>query len=164
MASFNLGLQILKCQFQVLTRMLAGGFMVLAIAYLLLQRSTASNQAMPVTFIVLLLAVACGFAGKLCIDTLGGSGNRWLLHWEILCSLHLFSNLWISVLFRILHGPLVSKGKKSYPCIPYWIRRCLFYGATCLFLPLLCGFLPFAGLGEWKDHFSSLVLDDFILD
>ncbi|XP_027179727.1 protein CPR-5 [Coffea eugenioides] len=160
MASFNSGMQILKCQFQVVTRMLAGGFMVLAIAYLLLQRSATSNQAMPVTFIVLLLAVACGFAGKLCIDTLGGSGNHWLVYWEVLCSLHFLSNLWTSMLFAILHGPInVSEGTKNNPRFPYWLRRCLFYSTVSLFLPLLCGFLPFASLDEWKDHFSSLLMD-----
>lgn len=134
--------------------------MVLAIAYLLLQRSATAKQAMPVTFIVLLLAVACGFAGKLCIDTLGGSGNHWLVYWEVLCLLHLLSNLWTSVLFVMLYGPVnVSERTKNDPRFPYWLRRYLFYGTTCLFLPLLCGFLPFASLGEWKDHFSSLVLD-----
>lgn len=163
MASFNSGMQILKCQFQVVTRMLFGGFMILAIAYSLFQRSATSNQAMPVTFIVLLLAVACGFAGKLCIDTLGGSGNHWLFYWEVLCLLHLLSNLWTSMLFIILHGPInVTERTKNNPRFPYWLRRCLFYGTTSLFLPLLCGFLPFASLGEWKDHFCSILMDGSI--
>ncbi|KAL3524712.1 hypothetical protein ACH5RR_013084 [Cinchona calisaya] len=164
MAYFNSVIQILKCQFQVVSRMSAGGFMVLAIAYLLHQRSTTSNQAMPVTFMVLLLALACGFAGKLCIDTLGGSGNHWLFYWEVLCVLHLLSNLWTSMLFVILHGPInVSERTKNNPRFPYWSRRCLFYGTTSLILPLLCGFLPFASLGEWKDHFSSLLMDHLLM-
>ncbi|CAN4125567.1 unnamed protein product [Withania somnifera] len=90
MSSINSGLQLLWCQFQVLSRMLFGAFLILAIAYLLLQRSATSNQTMPVTFILLLLGVGCGFAGKFCIDTLGGSGYHWLIYWETLCLLHFF--------------------------------------------------------------------------
>lgn len=166
MASFSSVMQILRCQFQVLTRMLAGGIMVLAIAYLLLLRSSTINQSMPVTFILLLLGVACGFAGKLCIDSLGGSGNHWLLFWEILCAIHLFSNVWTSALFAILYGPVTETEKKlNNSAVPYLLRRCTFYATVLLFLPLSCGFLPFASFGEWKDHFSSLlVVDTFAED
>ncbi|KAG7026808.1 Protein CPR-5, partial [Cucurbita argyrosperma subsp. argyrosperma] len=154
MASLNNGLHMLSCQVQVVSRMAFGVILILAIAYLLLQRSSASNQAMPVTFIVLLLGVACGLAGKLCIDTLGGSGLHWLMYWETLCILHLFANIFTSTLFRILHGPVkVSQGKNGNTILPYWIRRAVFYALLLVFLPLLCGLLPFAGVGEWKDHF-----------
>ncbi|PHU00551.1 hypothetical protein BC332_30338 [Capsicum chinense] len=163
MASINSGLQLLWCQFQVLSRMLFGAFMILAIAYLLLQRSATSNQTMPVTSILLLLGVGCGFAGKFCIDTLGGSGYRWLIYWESLCLLHFFSNVCISALFLILNGPVIVSEKNTRDrTFPYWMRRSMFYTTTLLFLPLLCGLMPFAGPGEWKDHFSSLVLDAFI--
>ncbi|KAL6959253.1 hypothetical protein U1Q18_039394 [Sarracenia purpurea var. burkii] len=162
MSSFNSGLQILLCQVQVVSRMVFGLLMILAIAYLLLQRSAIASPTMPITF-VLLLGVACGFAGKLCIDTLGGSGYHWLLYWEILCCLHFFSNVCISVLFLILHGPIaVSQGvinTKTKTIFPYWIRRFLFYAITLLLLPLLCGLLPFASLDEWNDHFSMRVMD-----
>lgn len=67
MTSISSGLQIFRCQVQVVTRMLFVVLMILSITYLLLQRSTTSKQAMPVTFILLLLGVACGFAGKFCI-------------------------------------------------------------------------------------------------
>uniref|UniRef100_A0A5B7C7D2 Protein CPR-5-like n=1 Tax=Davidia involucrata TaxID=16924 RepID=A0A5B7C7D2_DAVIN len=160
MASFNSGLQVLRCQVQVISRMLFGVLMILAIAYLLLQRSATSKQTMPVTFILLLLGVACGFAGKLCIDTLGGSGYHWLFYWEALCLFHFFSNVCTSALFLFLHGPItVSQGARGNTIFPYWIRRSLFYATALLFLPLLCGFVPFASPGEWKDHFSSLVID-----
>ncbi|PHT31961.1 hypothetical protein CQW23_28298 [Capsicum baccatum] len=163
MASINSGLQLLRCQVQVLSRMLFGAFMILAIAYLLLQRSATSNPTMPVTFILLLLGVGCGFAGKFCIDTLGGSGYRWLIYWESLCLLHFFSNVCISALFLILNGPVIVSEKNTRDrTFPYWMRRSMFYTTTLLFLPLLCGLMPFAGPGEWKDHFSSLVLDAFI--
>lgn len=165
MASFNSGLHMIRCQVQVVSRMAFGVIMILAIAYLLLQRSATSNQAMPVTFIVLLLGVACGLAGKLCIDTLGGSGLLWLMYWETLCLLHLFANIFTSALFLILHGPVgVSQGKSRRTIFPYWIRRVVFYAILLVFLPLVCGLVPFAGVGEWKDHFFLLITDIFAAD
>lgn len=158
--SFQSGLQTVKCQVQVLSRMLFGIMMILIIAYLLLQRSATSKQTMPVTFIVLLLGAACGFAGKLCVDTLGGSGYHWLLYWEILCLLHFFSNVFTSTLFTVLYGPVnVLQGNRVNLVIPYWLRRSVFYATLLLFLPLACGLIPFASLGEWRDHFSQLLLD-----
>ncbi|KAK0608487.1 hypothetical protein LWI29_031453 [Acer saccharum] len=160
-SSFNSGWHTIKCQVQVVSRMLFGFLMIITIAYLLLQRSgSSSRQTMPITFILLLLGFACGFAGKLCIDTLGGSGYLWLLYWESLCLVHFFANVWTSALFRILHGPVnVSQGMKGHTIVPYWIRRSLFYATMLLFLPLVCGLLPFASLGKWIDHFVVLVFD-----
>ncbi|XP_062007093.1 protein CPR-5 isoform X1 [Rosa rugosa] len=159
-ASVNSGFQVLRCQAVVVSRMVFGFFMIFAIAYLILQRSAVSKQTMPVTFIVLLLGIACGWAGKFCVDTLGGSGYHWLIYWETLCLVHFFCNVFTSVLFHILHGPIdVSPGTKGNSIFPYWIRRLVFYGITFLFLPLLCGLLPFASLAEWKHHFLLLVAD-----
>ncbi|MFS8009452.1 hypothetical protein Hanom_Chr14g01284921 [Helianthus anomalus] len=116
------------------------------------------NQTMPVTFILLLLGVVCGCAGKFCIDTLGGSGAHWLLFWEILCLVHLFASLCTSMLFLILHGPVtVVDQSMTRMLFPYWLRRVVFYVALFL-LPLLCGLAPFAGVGEWLKHFVSLVV------
>lgn len=160
MSSVNSGFQVLRCQAEVVSRMVFGFFMILAIAYLIVQRSAGSKQTMPVTFLVLLLGIACGWAGKFCVDTLGGSGYHWLMYWETLCLLHFFCNVFTSVLFRILHGPIdVTQGTKGSSIFPYWMRRLVFYGITFLFLPLLCGLLPFASLGEWKHHFLLLVTD-----
>lgn len=165
MASLNTGWHMLRCQVQVVSRMAFGVIMILAIAYLLLQRSATSNQAMPVTFIVLLLGVACGLAGKLCIDTLGGSGFHWLMVWETLCLLHLFANIFTSALFIILHGPIeVSQGKIRHTILPYWFRRAVFYSLLLVFMPLLCGLIPFAGISEWKDHFCLLVTEMIAAD
>lgn len=164
MQSVNSGLQTLRCHVQVLSRMLFGVLMILAVAYLLFQRSATSHHAMPVTFILLLLGAGCGLAGKLCIDTLGGSGYHWLLYWEALCSLHFFSTFFISTLCIILNGP-VTAPEKTRSCrviFPYWMRRVVFYSTMLLFLPLLCGLIPFAGPLEWKDHFSSLAVDYFL--
>ncbi|KAK3017014.1 hypothetical protein RJ639_006875 [Escallonia herrerae] len=159
MSSFNSGLYSLKCQVQVLSRILFGVSMILVIAYLLLQRSATSKQTMPITFILLLLGVACGFVGKFCIDTLGGSGYHWLFYWETLCLLHFFANIFTSVLFSILYGPVnVSGRSKCNTMCPYWIRQFVFYGSVLLLLPVLCGLMPFAGPLEWKEHFSSLLI------
>ncbi|KAI3462016.1 hypothetical protein Pfo_018679 [Paulownia fortunei] len=159
MATFNSGLQLLKCQIQVLSRMLFGVLMIGAIALLLIQRSATTHQTMPVTIILLLLGVACGYAGRFCINTLGGSGNHWLIYWEALCLLHFFSNTFHSSLFFILNGPITIAERAEYnPMFPYWIRRSLFF-ATLLFLPLLCGFMPFASPWEWFNHFSSQASD-----
>eukprot|EP00262_Sarcandra_glabra_P014696 TRINITY_DN4348_c0_g1_i1.p1 TRINITY_DN4348_c0_g1~~TRINITY_DN4348_c0_g1_i1.p1 ORF type:complete len:320 (-),score=22.14 TRINITY_DN4348_c0_g1_i1:167-1021(-) len=159
-SSFSSVVHMLRCHVQVLSRMLFGVFMILAIAYLLLQRSAASRQTMPVTFILLLLGFACGFAGKICVDALGGSGYHWLLYWEALCLLHFFANVFPSALFCILHGPVsVAQGTEKAVRLPYWIRRFTFYSLMLLFLPVLCGLMPFASPLDWKEHFSSLAAE-----
>ncbi|KAK9110609.1 hypothetical protein Sjap_018669 [Stephania japonica] len=160
-ASFNFVLSMIRCQIQVASRMLFGTFMILAIGYLLLQRPAASHQNMPVTF--LLLAIICGFAGKLCVDTLGGSGYCWLLFWESLCLLHFFANVCTSILFSILYGSIsVSQKVPAKSRFPFWIRRFIFYAMILLILPLLCGLMPFAGPRDWKNHFFQLTIDSFL--
>ncbi|KMT08664.1 hypothetical protein BVRB_6g139400 [Beta vulgaris subsp. vulgaris] len=158
MASFNSGIQTLNCQVQVYSRMLFGLLMILAIAYVLMQRSEISRQAMPITFLILLLGVGCGFAGKLCVDTLGGDGYQWLIYWEVLCILHFFVNVFTPFIFPILNGAVrVSQGKDYRPIFPFWIRRWLFY-AILILTPLCCGLLPFASPRTWWDeHFSKLI-------
>lgn len=159
MSTFNSGMQLLKCQIQVFSRMLFGVLMIAAIAFLLVQRSSSSHQAMPVTFILLLLGVVCGYAGRFCIDTLGGSGIHWLGYWEVLCLVHFLSNVFHSTLYIILNGPIIVAEKVRHsPVFPYWTRKLLFYG-TLLVLPLLCGCMPFAGPLEWFKHFSSQAAD-----
>lgn len=146
----------------VVSRMLFGLLMILALAYSLLQRSASSTQTMPVTFILMLLGVACGFAGKLCVDTLGGSGYIWLLYWEAFCSLHFFANVFTSALFYVLHGPVSVSQDSGQVRFPYWIRRLAFYSNALLVLPILCGLMPFASLHDWKEHFSSLTADKLL--
>nr|KYP69344.1 Protein CPR-5 [Cajanus cajan] len=153
--SFNSRLNILWCQVQVMSRMAFGVLMIFAVAYLLLQRSTTSSQTMPVTFIVLMLGVGCGYCGKMCVDTLGGRGDVWLFYWEILCLLHFLSLCWTSALYSILHGSVTApQTTEKNTIFRYWIRRVLFYGAMLVLLPLFCGLMPFATLGQWKDHFT----------
>ncbi|XP_077213680.1 CPR5 protein [Tasmannia lanceolata] len=162
-ASFSSGWQLVRCHVIALSRMLFGASMILALAYSLLQRSASCRQTMPVTFIILLLGVACGFAGKLCVDSLGGSGYWWLLYWESLCLLHFVANVFTSVLFNILHGTVtVTKQVEEKIWFPYWIRRVAFYSVVLLFLPVLCGLMPFASFREWKDHFFTLVADKLL--
>ncbi|GER47577.1 protein CPR-5 [Striga asiatica] len=157
MATFNTGLHLLKCQIQVLSRMLFGILMIGAIAFLLIQRSSASHHTMPVTFILLLLGVMCGYAGKFCVDTLGGSGSHWLIYWEALCLLHFLSNVFSPYLYVILNGPITVVERAEGKCsvlLPYWVRRVIFF-ALLIILPLFCGLMPFAGPREWFEHFRS---------
>lgn len=134
--------------------------MIIAITYLLFQRSGTASQTMPVTFL-LLLGFGCGFAGKFCIDTLGGSGNHWLFYWELLCLVHFFANIWTSVLFVILHGPVtVTNNSTSRKLFPYWFRRRVVFYPAVFVLPLLCGLMPFAGPFEWFEHFASVLAND----
>ncbi|KAL7614860.1 hypothetical protein Lser_V15G06746 [Lactuca serriola] len=161
MATFSSGFQTLRCQVQVIVRWLFGLLMIGAITYVLLRRSGSTNQTMPITFILLLLGGVCGVAGKFCIDTLGGSGYRWLIYWEVLCLVHFFSNVCTSMLFRILHGPVavtVTDGSISSKLFPYWFRRLVFYAVVLVYLPLACGMIPFAGPVEWFRHFGSIVM------
>ncbi|KAL4377295.1 hypothetical protein GQ457_02G016950 [Hibiscus cannabinus] len=158
-SSFNSGFHTLRCQVQVVSRMIFGLMLILAVAYLLIQRSGTSKQ-MPVTFILLLLGIACGLAGKFCVDTLGGNGYYWLFYWETLCLLHFLSNVFTSVVFIILYGPVNVSQRTRHTLLPYWIRRSIFYSIMLVVLPLLCGLMPFAGLSEWRDHFLLLVLGD----
>ncbi|XP_058735731.1 protein CPR-5-like [Vicia villosa] len=154
MFTFNSKLHVLWCQVQVMSRMAFGVLMIFAIAYLLIMRSTTVSETMPVTFILLLLGVACGYFGKVCIDTLGGSGSQWLLYWEILCILHFLSIVFTPTLFKILHGPVTASEKtKQNIILPYWFRRFWFYATLLVFLPLFCGLTPFASVSQWKDHF-----------
>lgn len=161
-SSFNSALHIVKCHVQVVSRMLFGFLVILSVAYLLLQRSTASRHTMPITSILLLLGVACGFAGKLCVDSLGGSGYHWLIYWETICLLHFIANICTGTLFLVLYGPVhVSQEKNCSRIFPYWARRVAFY-LMLLVLPLLCGLMPFAGPVEWKDHFVKQVRNFFV--
>ncbi|KAK9062270.1 hypothetical protein SSX86_019456 [Deinandra increscens subsp. villosa] len=159
MSSFSSGFQVLWCQVQAISQ-LSAGLVIFAITYLLIRRSGTTNQTMPVTFILLLLGVVCGFSGKIGIDTLGGSGFHWLLFWEIFCMVHLFANICTSMLFRILHGRVnVVDQSPRRLWFPYWLRRVVFYAALLVVLPVICGLMPFAGAGEWFEHFRSLVAD-----
>ncbi|GMH24525.1 hypothetical protein Nepgr_026368 [Nepenthes gracilis] len=164
MASFNSSLQTLTCHVQVFSRMLFGILLILAIAYSLIQRPVTTTQTMPVTFILLLLGFGCGFAGKLCVDTLGGSGYHWLIYWEVFCALHFLTNAFTPTIYYILHGPIRVFGTvNSSLILPYRVRRILFYLAMLFVVPSLCGFMPFAGLGEWKDHFTLLITNMFVV-
>ncbi|KAL3584062.1 hypothetical protein D5086_015123 [Populus alba] len=163
-ASLSYSAYVLMCQVQVVSQMAFGILIILAVAFLLVQRSSSQHRTMPITFILLLLGAVCGFTGKLCVDTLGGSGSHWLLYWEALCALQFFSNVCPSTLFCLLHGPVtvtaIARGTKPSTICPYWLRRSLFYATSLLLLPLCCGLLPFAGPGEWADHFFSGKTDD----
>ena len=139
-----------------------GIVMIVAIAWLVFQRSAVSGTNMPVTFNFILLGVICGFAGRFCANTLGGDGNIWLICWEVLCSIHLLGNCYPSVLYRVLHGPISVSHTKEVVWFPYWIRRWIFYALLGFIIPALTGFLPFASLSDWLHHFSQEVKSIFV--
>uniref|UniRef100_A0A1D1ZLT5 Protein CPR-5 n=1 Tax=Anthurium amnicola TaxID=1678845 RepID=A0A1D1ZLT5_9ARAE len=154
----NSGWLSMRCHVVVISRMFFGLLMILAVAYSVFQRSASSGSAMPITFILLLLGVACGAAGKFCIDTLGGNGYYWLLYWEIFCLLHFFANAFPSALYYILHGPISVSPVAKKVLLPYWVRRFTFYTIVVLILPMFSGLLPFASLYEWKEHIVSKLI------
>ncbi|KAK9713331.1 hypothetical protein RND81_06G020300 [Saponaria officinalis] len=155
MASFNSGLQTLSCLFQVYSRMIFGGLMIGSIAVLLVQRSHMASQGMPITLILLLLGVLCGFVGKICVDTLGGDGYIWVIFWEVLCMVHFFAIIFNSILYSVLYGAVqVCEGMKYGTIFPFWIRR-MFFQLFLVLLPVCCGLLPFASASTWwEDHIS----------
>ncbi|KAM0934015.1 hypothetical protein DsansV1_C33g0224311 [Dioscorea sansibarensis] len=155
MASFNSGWLMLRCHTVILTRLSFGLLMILVVAYSVFQRSATSGPIMPVTFILLLLGALCGAAGKLCVDTLGGNGYRWLVYWETFCLVHFLANVFPSVLYHVLYGPVSMTHSVKVIRLPYWIRRYTFYAAMLLVLPTSSGLLPFASFKDWKDHFSQ---------
>ncbi|CAK8562498.1 unnamed protein product [Lathyrus sativus] len=113
---------------------------------------------MPDTFILLLLGDACGYCGKVCIDTLGGTSSLWLLYSEVLCMVHFLSIVFTPTLFKILHGSVAaSQQTKQNIILPYWFRRFWFYGTSLMFLPLFCGVTPFADVNQRIDHFLMKV-------
>ncbi|XP_006646613.3 protein CPR-5-like [Oryza brachyantha] len=166
-SNFSSGFLFIRCHVIAVTRLCFGILMILAISRLALQRSATTGSSMPITFNLILLGIICGFAGRFCTNTLGGDGNTWLMYWEVLCSIHLLGNLFPSLIYQVLHGPIsVSHREQEVVWLPYWVRRCLFYGAVGLIIPALTGLLPFASLSDWKDHFveeiKSFVIGDEI--
>ena len=114
-------------------------FGVLIILQLLICSSSSQqhSQTMPDISILLMLGVGCGYCGKLCVDTLGGSGYVWLLYWEILCLLHFLSIGCTSTLYQILYGPVnTTQTSKENTIFRHWIRQFVFYAILLVFLPL----------------------------
>ncbi|CAM0884352.1 unnamed protein product [Alopecurus aequalis] len=163
-SNFNSGLLFLRCHLIAATRMCFGIVMILAIAWLVFQRSALAGSNMPITFNFILLGVICGFAGRFCTNTLGGNGNVWLMCWEVLCSIHLLGNCYPSILYLILHGPITTTRGKEVVWLPYWVRRCIFYAVLGFIIPAFTGLLPFASLSNWMGHFSEVIKAFFIGD
>ncbi|KAL6839967.1 hypothetical protein ACP4OV_029777 [Aristida adscensionis] len=162
-SNFNSGLLFIRCHLIAATRMCFGIIMILAIAWLAFQRSAVTGSNMPVTFNFILLGVICGFAGRICANTLGGDGNIWLICWVVLCSIHLLGNCYPSVLYRILHGPISTVPRSKEPVwFPYWVRRWIFYAMLGFVVPALTGLLPFANLSDWYNHFTEEVKSIFV--
>lgn len=147
-------LHMFVCEVTVASRMLLGLGIISFVAAALLRKSVASNsQAMPATILIVVLGGICGFAGKLAVDSLGGSGYHWLLMWEAFCLVHTLGTCFTSTLYRILNGtPESVTGKWQWQRQTYfmkpWLRRFWFHVTMVLVLPILTGLIPFAHLRE----------------
>lgn len=91
------------------------------------------------------------------MDSLGGSGFHWLLHWELLCILHAFANCFTSHLFCFLNGPTSNSGRSSLT--PSWIRKFVFHATLVLVLPVMAGLIPLASVRDWTKHFCDMFKD-----
>lgn len=147
-------LQAFVCHITVAGRILIGSIVVAVVASSLLRRSiTSSSQSMPATILIIILGGVCGFAGKLAVDTIGGSGIRWLVAWEIFCMLHALTNCFTPSVYSVLHGsPSSTRAKFG---IPFWFRRLSFHIIMVLVLPVLAGQLPF---GSFRHITNDLFL------
>lgn len=152
----------IACEIMVISRMLAGAGFVSVIVYFLFRHTvTSSSQAKPATIILVLLGGLCGWAGKFSVDSLGGSGFHWLLHWELLCILHAFANCFTSHLFCFLNGPTSNSVRSSLT--PSWIRKFVFHATLVLVLPVMAGLIPFASVRDWTKHFCDM-FNDHVLE
>ncbi|ESQ31381.1 hypothetical protein EUTSA_v10003912mg [Eutrema salsugineum] len=155
-SSFNTDLNIFICRARVWVQIFFGAVMIFVFTYFIIQRSSGAKQTMPVTFIVLFLGIVCGLPGKLCVDTLGGNGKLWLFLWEMFCLLQFVANVFTLALYRFIYGPMtLTQGTNTGRCntkFPYWARRVVLV-VILLLLPVINGLLPFATVGEWRDHF-----------
>ncbi|ESQ28000.1 hypothetical protein EUTSA_v10019768mg [Eutrema salsugineum] len=133
-----------------------GVLMILVFTYLIMSRS---SQTRPVTFIVVFLSIVCGLAGEFCVETLGGNSDLWLYLWQVFCVLLFLANVFTDVVYGLIYGPVtVTQGTRlsrrdKNTWVPYWARRCFFFGLIRFVLPAITGLLAFATFGEWIDHF-----------
>ncbi|CAN6274277.1 unnamed protein product [Urochloa humidicola] len=160
-SSFNSGYLVFKCNLIASARISFGFVMMALIIYLIFQRSAMTGTNMPVTFHGMLLGVGCGWVGRLCVDTLGGDGNVWLVFWEAICFIHLLGNTWPSLLQHMLYGPISATDRTKSVRLPYWVRRYVFYVLMSLILPCLAGLLPFASISDWNEHAVQYIMSTF---
>ena len=167
---FTSQLHMFICEVTVASRMFFGLGVISIVAAALLRKSvTSSSQAMPATILIIILGGLCGIAGKVAVDSMGGSGRHWLLTWEIFCSIHTAATCFAPFLYWVLNGTPPSiisssssaaggKGQRRkfhLVTIPPWLRRSMFHICMVLVLPVLAGLLPFATVREIVRVFGS---------
>ncbi|KAG6553832.1 hypothetical protein Mapa_004749 [Marchantia paleacea] len=145
---FTYQIQAFMCEAAKLSRMVFGIVVIAMVTSALLRRSvTSSSQAMPATVIVIVLGGICGFAGKISIDSLGGSGIHWLVLWECLCFMHALATCFTSLLYHFLNG---APGRNYFEKaslasrISSGVTVIAFHSVLVFFLPVMAGLLPFA--------------------
>ncbi|XP_010484292.1 PREDICTED: protein CPR-5 [Camelina sativa] len=161
-STLNSEFNTMICRIRVWVQFVFGLIMLLVLAYFIMQRSSGRTQAMPISFIVIVLGIFCGLPVKVCVDTLGGDGKLWLMFWEVFCLFHLFANVFTLTLYGLMYGPIinvtqVTKSSRFKTLFPYGARRSVLYVVFIFVLPAITGLLPFATFGEWRD----LAMDNF---
>ncbi|XP_010462552.1 PREDICTED: protein CPR-5-like [Camelina sativa] len=161
-STLNSEFNTMICRIRVWVQFVFGLIMLLVLAYFIMQRSSGRTQAMPISFIVIVLGVFCGLPVKVCVDIIGGDGKLWLMFWEVFCLFHLFANVFTLTLYGLMYGPIinvtqVTKSSRFKTLFPYWARRSVLYVVFIFVLPAITGLLPFATFGEWRD----LAMDNF---
>lgn len=173
------------CKASVASRML-WGLVALVVAASVLLRYNASAAAAaaaagPVTAarpraavtVLLFLGLACGPAGYAAVNSVGGSGLRWLILWEAICAVHALASWYTALLYRALYGrppgaPPPEKGEEAadghlaaaepsgaMAALPAvwlpapWLRQVAFHSVLVFGLPVLAGVVPFLPAGEY---------------
>ena len=166
---FTSQLHMFICEVTVASRMFFGLGVISIVAAALLRKSVSSkSQAMPATILIIILGGLCGIAGKVAVDSMGGSGHHWLLTWELFCVIHTAATCFTPFLYWVLNGTPPStissvaaatgKGQRRklhLVTMPPWLRRLVFHMCMVLVLPVLAGLLPFATIQEIVRVFGS---------
>lgn len=157
-------IQTLICEIIVIGRMLFGLAVIVLLASSLLRRTvSSSSQTMPTSIILIVLGLICGYAGKLSVESLGGSGFCWLVQWEAFCLLHAFSAYSPASVLYVLNGPpSTHEVKEKQHMFPFLLWKFIFH-ALLLVLPVMAGLTPFASVTEWKNHFSVVIFDNILV-
>ncbi|GBG89669.1 hypothetical protein CBR_g49522 [Chara braunii] len=146
------------CQLAVACRILVG-FLILSVsAWLVLRRNViVTAHERPVTSLFLTLGVFCGYAGKVAVDSSGGSGWHWLMIWQVLCVIHICANCHIGRVYRLLNGRWPDEDEQARKTgdgrdeltlraalsVPIWLRHLTLRVFLLGVLPLVASFLAF---------------------
>ncbi|GBG69762.1 hypothetical protein CBR_g4593 [Chara braunii] len=153
------GFYTMACQVFITARILMG-FLILSMAAWLMMRRNAVVTAhdRPVTSLFLTLGVVCAYAGKVAVDSAGGSGWHWLMVWEILCMIHIYASCHTATVYRLLNARYPEEDEQSRKkdkgrhdevtlrallSVPIWVRHFVLRLLLVVVLPLVASFLAY---------------------